>query len=80
MTSTKWTVSALHRDGSDELLISGVFAGHRYDESSKVHTNGDLYRFLRFVDAPTADDAERLVLDEFDAVGLDDDEDIELAA
>ncbi|MGZ2360752.1 hypothetical protein LRE75_29425 [Streptomyces sp. 372A] len=67
----KWTVAALHRTRSDELLIAAVFEGHRHDESSDVYTDEELYRFLRFVEAPTADAAERLVLDDFDGAGLD---------
>lgn len=77
--SKKWTVAALHKTRSDELLIAAVFEGHRHDESSAVYTNGELYRFLRFVEAPTADAAERLVLADFDTAGLDD-EDEEIAA
>ncbi|MFJ7202119.1 hypothetical protein ACIQWR_01090 [Streptomyces sp. NPDC098789] len=75
----KWTVSAIHNERRKTLLISGVFADHRYDESSDVYTEG-LYRFLRFVEAPTADAAELLVLEQFQADLLEDDEDGEVAA
>ncbi|MFI2673879.1 hypothetical protein ACH5AU_30705 [Streptomyces albidoflavus] len=78
MINRKWTVSALHDEDSQELLIAGVFSGHRFDASSACYTTGNLYRFLRFVEAPTADDAEHLVLDQFEADS--EEEDMEEAA
>ncbi|MFF3017092.1 hypothetical protein [Streptomyces sp. NPDC057939] len=63
----RWTVSALHNEDAEVLLISGVFAGHLHDESSELYTTDNLYRFLQFVEARTADEAELLVLSEFDA-------------
>jgi len=60
-----WTVIALHDECRDELLIAGVMAGHHGDESTAAYTAPNLYRFLSFVEALTADEAEELVLKEF---------------
>ncbi|MER5632140.1 hypothetical protein [Streptomyces nitrosporeus] len=70
----KWTVSGLYDEDSEDLLISGVFPGHQYDKSSTNYTTRIFYRFLRFVEAPTADDAERLVMDRFEAAGREEDD------
>lgn len=63
----RWTVIALHNEINNKLLIAAVVPGHHHDESSRVHTGEHLYRFLSFVEAPTADAAEAMVLREFEA-------------
>ncbi|MGW2539656.1 hypothetical protein ACWC5I_01955 [Kitasatospora sp. NPDC001574] len=60
---------ALHNEDSQVLLVAGVMAGWQHDESTSLYTTDNLYRFLRHVEAPTADAAELLVLEQFERDG-----------